>query len=453
MSCCACEDLGWDRRSFYESVLLCRDLVPGATVVGIRGDKILVVEDSRFFNNLVSTAVQGRIGADVVRAMSLAEAKEAVTGRADEFGLALVDLVLPDAGDGEAVDWLAEQNVPSIIFTGVFSADLRERLLVQNVIDYVVKDTPSSLDYLLDLVERLHRNRAVKVMIVDDSRLARRQAANLLRSYQFQVFEAESGARALRLLEEHPDIRLIVTDQHMPEMSGVEMVKRMRATHAQDRLAIIGLSSGGNSLLSAQFIKFGANDYLNKPFLPEEFFCRVMQNVRVLEMVDRLTDLATKDALTGIHNRRFLFEAGKTVFANAKREHLSLAVAMIDIDFFKKINDSFGHDGGDMVLKHVARLLRANCRQSDIVARMGGEEFTILAFNMDAAAVDGFFEQLRANIESETIIRAAKKIPVTVSIGVCHGLGDSMDGMLKLADDMLYRAKQNGRNRVELTTV
>lgn len=412
--------------------------------------RILVVEDSKFFNNLVCRSIAERLEAKVVPAYSLDQAQAAVAAIDKPFNLALVDLVLPDAPDGEAVEWLQAQGVPCVVFTSLFSEDLRERFLAQHVIDYVVKDTPSSLDYLLGLVERLHQNQQVKALVVDDSRTARKYTADLLRSYQFQVIEADNGVTGLAQLHADPELRLVVTDYHMPEMDGVEMVRQMRRTHDQDRLAIIGVSSGGGSALSARFIKFGANDFLIKPFLREEFFCRVMQNVKLLDMVERLRDMATKDVLTGIHNRRFFFDAGETLMASARRDKLTLTAAMIDVDFFKKVNDTHGHDGGDTVLKRVAALLRRECRQTDIVARLGGEEFAILSVNMDAEAALPFFNKVRVALENEVIEHAGKRIPVTASFGVCHGGTEGLDGMLKTADEALYQAKQNGRNRVEL---
>ena len=413
---------------------------------------ILVVEDSKFFSSLVCKEVRKRVDADVTAAMSYAETCQAVMDAPNEhFDLALVDLVLPDAPNGEAVDWLLGLNIPCVVFTGIFSEDMRERLLSQNVIDYIVKDTPSSLDYLMNLVERMHRNRNTKAMVVDDSRLARQLTAKLLRNYQFTVLEAEDGLKALKMLETHPDIKLVVTDYHMPEMDGVEMVKRMRQTHDQDQLAIIGISSGGGSALSAKFIKYGANDYINKPYLPEEFFCRVMQNMRVLEMVQSLTELATIDALTGIHNRRFFMEAGEKMFANALRKHLDLAVAIIDLDNFKSINDTFGHDAGDVVLQRVAALLRESTRQADIMARFGGEEFAFLASNLDPEGAQILFEKLRQRIEAEEIEYEGQRIPITASFGVCLKHEANLDSTVKKADEMLYLAKNNGRNRIEIS--
>lgn len=412
--------------------------------------RILVVEDSPFFSNLVKKAVIERTGAEVVAALSLAETKAAVEQAETPFDLALVDVVLPDAPEGEAVGWLTEKGISCVVFTGVFSEDLRERLLAQRVLDYVIKDTPSSLDYLISLVERLQRNRDIKVLVVDDSKTARTYVCTLLKSYQFQVVEASSAEAGMAAVDADPAIRLVITDYYMPEIDGVEMVRRMRIRHAADSLAIIGVSSGGGSALSAKFIKHGANDFLNKPFLPEEFFCRVTQNIRMLDMVQRLTDMATRDALTGIHNRRYFFDVGAALFASAKREHVSLTAAIIDIDFFKDVNDTYGHDAGDKVLRHTATQLRRMCRESDVVVRFGGEEFAMLAVNMDEAKVRSFFEGLRAAIEEEAIIHQKKRIPVTASFGVCHGIGQTLEGMLKCADEALYRAKENGRNRVEI---
>ncbi|MBI3506983.1 MAG: diguanylate cyclase [Proteobacteria bacterium] len=411
--------------------------------------RILVVEDFKFFSNLVRKAVVERIGADVTVAKSFAEARAAVEQNDRPFDLALVDVVLPDAPNGEAISWIREYDIPCVVFTSVLSEPMRERFLAQNVIDYVVKDTPTSLDYLLGLVERLHRNRNVKVLIVDDSRATRQFLKGLLTTYRFQVIEAGTGREGLAALAAHPDTRLIVTDYFMPDMNGVEMVKQIRASHPQDRLSIIGISSGG-SALSAQFIKYGASDFIHKPFLREEFFCRVNHNLNMLDMVDRLVHMATRDVLTGLHNRRYFFEAGEKLFASARRQHLRLGVAMIDIDFFKKVNDTHGHQGGDAVLKRVAKLIGGMCRETDIVARFGGEEFAILAVNVDPEKLHAFLDRIRAAIESAEIVHADRRIPVTASFGAYQGDADSLEAMLKFADERLYQAKQGGRNRVEV---
>ncbi len=412
--------------------------------------RILVVEDSRFFCQLVQRGLIQRINAEVTLAASLAGARQAVALASQPFNLALVDIVLPDSEEGEAVDFLRNEGIPVIVFTSIFSDDLRERLLAQQVIDYVVKDTPTSLNYLLTLVERLHRNRDRKVLVVDDSKTFRQYLSSLMRTYQFQVYEAENGQSAIDMLATIPDIRLMITDYHMPDMNGIEMIKRIRTKYDQERLAIIGISTSGSGVLSAEFIKYGANDFINKPFLREEFFCRIVQNVRMLDLVDQLRNAANEDFLTGLKNRRHLFETGGRLFESMKRDQISLVAAMIDIDSFKVINDTYGHDAGDVVLQHVSRDLSARFRRTDVLTRFGGEEFAALVINMAPSNISHFFEELRASIANTPIRFRDQEISITISIGVCAAESASFERMLEHADRLLYQAKDNGRNRVEI---
>lgn len=411
--------------------------------------RILFVIHSEAFSRLAKESIVARTGATVVVTHSLAAAKFAVE-QSDPYHFAVVDSVLPDCKEGEAEDWLYENGIPCIQFGDEFSDDLYERQPSQKIIDHVVKGSASSVEYLTGLVERLHRNRGFKVLLVDDSKAARSYVGDLLTSYQFQVTNASTGREGLEALASDPDIRLIITDYYMPEMNGVEMVQKIRQIYDHDRLAIIGISSGGGTALSAKFIRYGANDFIIKPFIREEFFCRVMQNVRMLDLVHSLSDLATKDPLTGIHNRRFLFEVGESLFHNAARNSLHLTVAMVDIDHFKSVNDTYGHATGDAVLKSVGSLLRRLSRQSDIVVRFGGEEFVILTVNMEPGCIPSFFNNLRTAIESERTARGGVEVSVTASFGICCGAEESLETMLRLADEMLYRAKSKGRNRIEI---
>ncbi|MFD2264319.1 diguanylate cyclase [Lacibacterium aquatile] len=414
--------------------------------------RILVVEDSRFFSQLVSKGITDRMPqAEVTVAASLAETQAIVAAAAQPFHLALVDLVLPDSKEGEALDFVQSHSIPCIVFTSVFSADLRERLFADQVIDYVLKDTPSSLDHLLSLVEQLHRNRTTKIMVVDDSRTARHYLRDLLRSYHFQVVEAANGNEALDRLKTDTSIRLVLMDYHMPDMDGIEMTRRIRAQHPPDRLALIGVSSVGSHTLSAQFIKHGANDFLNKPFLREEFFCRVVQNLRMLDLLDHLRESASRDFLTGLHNRRFFYESGASLMATAKRGQISLTAAIVDVDFFKQTNDTYGHEAGDLILRKVAECLTRHLRESDMVARIGGEEFALLTVNMAPDSASDYFEELRQAISEIRIVHGGKSIGATVSIGVHIGSADNLPALIDLADQSLYKAKAAGRNTVHLT--
>jgi len=145
-----------------------------------------------------------------------------------------------------------------------------------------------------------------------------------------------------------------------------------------------------------------------------------------------------------------LFDVGVNLFASASRDQVALTVAMVDVDFFKKINETYGHECGDLVLQSVAQTLADSCRQTDVVARFGAEEFAILAVDMQEESVEMLFNALREKLADTVVMYGNKSIHVTVSIGVCHGVRDSLEEMLKLSDEMLSKAKANGRNRVEV---
>lgn len=412
-------------------------------------DQVLLVEDSGFFAKAVTKGIEGRHGLKVISARSMAEAKVLIEEHRSNFFLALLDLTLPDAPDGEIVDYVAAKGIPAAILSSRLDAGLRARVFAQtNVVDYVLKESPASRHYIVNMVGRLYRNRGIPVLVVDDSAVTRQNIFNLLTLQQFEVHSAANAKEALRLIEQNPGIRLVVTDFHMPGMNGAELTAAIRERRSADEIAIIGVSSTGTQQTSAQFIKSGANDFLSEPFLPEEFFCRISQNIELLDKIRDLKAAANTDFLTGLYNRRFFFEAGHIVFARAKRAGAPIAVAMIDIDFFKKINDAFGHDAGDAMLKRLAEIMLARARRTDIVARLGGEEFCILFEDADPDRLAEVLESLRAAIAAADIDFEGRRLKATVSIGAWTRPGDSLDDMIRRADDMLYRAKQTGRDRL-----
>lgn len=410
--------------------------------------KVLVVEDANFFSKILKRGIEQHLDLEAVCVTTLAEATEVLSKDKDGFFLALLDLNLPDSHGGEIVDIALENGIPSIVFTGTFNEELREDLLARGVIDYVPKDTRASLDYVLFLVERIHLNRSSKVLVVDDSRTARLHTRRLMELYQLTVFEAENGVAALEVLRQNPDIKMVIPDHVMPVMDGFELVHNIRQNYSRDELSIIGLSAYGNKVLSAKFMKYGANDFLDKPYSLEEMGFRVAQNLQMLDNTRRLREAATVDFLTGLYNRRFFFDFGRKSFAAARRASGNLVAAMIDIDYFKKVNDTHGHDVGDLVLKQVAAILDARFRENDVVARLGGEEFCVLGLEMSPENAFAIFDEVRRSIEATEIEVEGAEIRVTVSIGVCDTLGRDIDDMIATADGRLYKAKESGRNRV-----
>ncbi|MBF0610117.1 MAG: diguanylate cyclase [Magnetococcales bacterium] len=414
---------------------------------------LLVVEDSKMFLKVLSERIAKDTPFSILPAGSLQEAQEILQRYpASEIFCALLDLNLPDAGRGEVVDLVISHGVPAIIFTGDFEESLREDILNKGVIDYVLKESASSIDYVVELVMRLYRNQKIKVLVADDSTSARNVISKLLKRYMFHVVEASDGQEALNTLDNNPDIKLLIVDYNMPVMDGFQLTKKVRSKFDKSSKAIIGVSSYGNNLLSAKFIKNGANDFINKPFLNEEFFCRISQNLDTIEYVQALKNAAIRDFLTGLHNRRYLFDVGRQLHSSARRGQITLTIAILDLDFFKKVNDTYGHDAGDEVLKSISRLLAGFFRETDVVARTGGEEFVVLCVDLAADKVAELFDSLRQRIQQEEVVWKEGSLHITASIGVTVMLEETLDETMAQADRMLYCAKEGGRNQVVCRT-
>lgn len=411
--------------------------------------KVLIVEDSRSFATLVARRVRQDLGFEAVVAATLAEAAELLR-RDGDYLAALLDLTLPDAAYGEAVDLAIAHKVPAIVFTSDLSEAMRESFWNRHIVDYVLKDNQQNVDYVVQLLSRLEKNPQIKILVVDDSRSFRSGVGLLLATHRYQVLEAASGEEALAVLDAHPDTQLVLVDYAMPGMDGFALTRAIRRRFGKDTLAVLGVSGVGEDRLSARFIKSGANDFLHKPFQAEEFYTRITQNLEMLELMAQIRDMAERDYLTRVYNRRYFFSAGAQLHALLSRRSQPMTVAMLDIDHFKAINDSHGHEAGDAVLRQMSSLLASRFRTSDIVARLGGEEFCVLASDMNGELALLLFDELRRTFEAAPVRFGDTVVPYTVSIGLCSQPGLSLDAMLREADRMLYRSKSSGRNCVTL---
>ncbi|MEZ8086211.1 response regulator [Vibrio sp. 1S139] len=399
-------------------------------------EKILVVEDSRAFRNYLYQQFKND-GYEVALAESVEEAK-AILEQETDFLCAVLDYCLPDGQDGKIIDLVLGYQQKIIVLTGMFDNQLREQVLAKGVIDYILKDSMSSVSYLLPLVQRISNNRHHKALVVDDSAVVRRYIAQLLEHQYIQTIQAEDGEQALKLLHNAPDITFVVTDHDMPKKDGIAMIREIRRDHDRNQLAILGLSGSDDRTMTARFLKAGANDFLYKPFNQEEFFCRIHQLLDMKEAANELFRHANEDALTGLWNRRYLFN--QTCKGCEQR-----SIAMMDIDFFKKVNDTYGHDGGDAVLVEVGKIIKDHFKD-DVAVRFGGEEFCIQSCGSFESFVDNL-ESMREAIESHVVKHDSQRIKVSISIGVTD-LDAKLDEQIKAADELLYTAKEQGRNQL-----
>ncbi len=411
--------------------------------------RILVIDDSLAIGKLVQSSIQSVVDLPVDYATSFAECERLLSENKGLYQIAVVDLNLPDAPDGQAVDLVLHNGIAAIVLTGNLDEQMHDRISGKLIVDYVIKQNPGSIETVQRCVLRTLRNMQRKVMIVDDSASFRTYLKAVLNTQRLQVLEATNGKAALLELEKMQDVALVVTDYEMPEMEGVQLTAALRSRFSSSRMAIVGLTGSDDAFLGVRFLKAGADDIVRKPFLIEEFIGRINNCMDHLDNIQTVQDQANRDYLTKLFNRRYLFNAGAAIFDKAKRGQIRLSVAMVDIDFFKKINDTYGHDIGDIAIVSLAKALSAAFKGEELVARMGGEEFCILAINPQSSLE--LLERLRENVAAlEIPLPENGKLRMTISIGVTDTLGENLDAMINLADQALYDAKHGGRNRVVL---
>jgi two-component system cell cycle response regulator len=255
------------------------------------------------------------------------------------------------------------------------------------------------------------------------------------------------------------DFDLIVVSLGMRGFDGLRLCSQLRSLPEGRHVPILVVVSDGDRRKLTQALEMGVNDYLTRPVDKNELVARVRTQLRKKRYADRLRhnvqlslEMAITDQLTGLHNRRYMSRHLDTLLENAKKNGRPLAFVIMDIDFFKLVNDTYGHDIGDEVLKEFASRIAANVRGIDLACRYGGEEFVVAMPDTDIAFATTIAERLRQSIETTPvrISRVPGELRITISIGIarCEGADDTAEALLRRADQALYRAKRTGRNRV-----
>ena len=315
--------------------------------------------------------------------------------------------------------------------------------------------------------------RGLRILAVDDDPTSLFLLRRVLQEEGHEVVCASDGAEALRLALEN-ELQAVVADWMMPRMDGLELCQALRCIQSGRELFFLLLTGRDTEDQIVAAYDAGVDEYVTKPFNSRILLARLRAGQRIIELkreVDgerlvvaqqirelsllnrRLKSASQTDPLTGLPNRRSIWERLSEEWQSSASVHAPLTAMMIDIDGFKKVNDLHGHEVGDLVLKQVAEVLRANARQGEDVARLGGEEFLVLCPNTTAAQAAIGAERLRAAVESHVVRSPGFTGSVTVSLGVAERTEDmqGIDALLKAADDAVYAAKSAGRNRVKLS--
>lgn len=293
----------------------------------------------------------------------------------------------------------------------------------------------------------------MKILMVENDPVSRRLLESFLSGWGYEVQIATNGSEAWEILQNPDAPNLLVSDWMMPEMDGLELCRRIRATGKSGYTYFIILTAKGKKEDIVKGLEAGADDFLVKPYSQEELKCRIRIGERILNLEGRILELANTDALTGMLNRRAFLGRMEAELHRAIRRQEPFAFIMADIDYFKRINDTYGHQAGDVVLKKFTNVLAASIRPYDLAARYGGEEFILCLPETSGRQAESVAERIRGNVAAETIVLADQSEPVqiTASFGVAAfspGAGDTIDAVVNRADGALYRAKGEGRNRV-----
>ncbi|UCG15469.1 MAG: diguanylate cyclase [Phycisphaerales bacterium] len=310
------------------------------------------------------------------------------------------------------------------------------------------------------------------ILVVDDDRSTLDLVKRYLSDARYDVVLAENAEEGWSVLCQG-GAELVITDWNMPGTSGLDLCRRIRAHRELGFFYIVMLTAQAAQDKLVEALDAGADDYVTKPFSRDELLARVRVGLRILAMHNelarrssefyrsstRLADLniqlksqALKDGLTGLLNRREALSQFSGHWAAADVSHEPLSCVMLDIDHFKRVNDTYGHEVGDQVLVAVARLLRQTCRATDVVARFGGEEFLIVCPQTAVHHAVKIAERVRQAVKGTPILIHSTSILVTVSLGVAER-GTHMrgpDDLLRAADHALYAGKHAGRDRVQV---
>jgi diguanylate cyclase (GGDEF)-like protein len=302
----------------------------------------------------------------------------------------------------------------------------------------------------------------MRALIADDDRITSAILVRALNSWGIETIVAHDGDEAWALLTAGPAPQLVIADWMMPGLDGIELCHRIRQEPTLAAIYVMLATARSARVDLVAGLDAGADDYMTKPIDAEELRARVQVGVRVATLQRRLAEqvselqaardhlarVASTDVLTELCSRRGWFEIAATEFSRSRRYNRAVSLLIVDLDYFKRVNDSYGHDAGDRLLQTFAALLRLECRQSDVVGRIGGEEFAVLLPETSLRSAQRLASRIANACRSLKVATAAGEVGCTCSIGISDLRPEdfTIDDMMRRADVALYEAKRAGRN-------
>jgi diguanylate cyclase (GGDEF)-like protein len=346
------------------------------------------------------------------------------------------------------------EGVPTVLISGNLPLQSRQFLLAKKLLDTVANYSQHNCRYIISLLKRIDLLRQTKVLVCEGEKLTQTLIARNLTTLGVDVITCDSLGEVKKKMARPNDIRLVMVSSHLGKSPGLEVVEHLRNRYNKLDLPIIALMDESDSEeFEIEFLRHGATASIVKkistPLSMEQFRSQVMQTLRQVINYFEMSRMAERDSLTGAFNRRHFFDAGEGLFANYQRGNIFLAVAMLDIDDFKKVNDTYGHPAGDLAIISMAKQLERAVRKTDIVSRFGGEEFCVILSGTDAENALAVMERIRTAIESEIhSTETGDTFSYTVSIGITVQKAETLEKMVNKSDKLLYKAKSSGKNCV-----
>ena len=449
--------------------------------------RVLVVDDIPANVKLLEARLSAEYF-DVITAMSGKEAL-AICERA-ECDLVLLDVMMPELDGFEVCRRLktnpVTHHIPVVMVTALDQPSDRVRGLEAGADDFLTKPIPDmaliarvrSLSRLKMVTDELRMRaltsrdigiespereavadtgRGGRVLIVDDRAASHERIAAVLAKEHTVEVETDPSEALFRAAEGNYDLLIVSLD--LTNFDALRLCSQVRSLDRTRNVPILAVTEPDNSARMLRGLEIGVNDYLMRPIDKNELLARARSQVRKRRYAERLRDnvqmsieMAITDALTGLFNRRYMESHLGTLIEQAIARGKPLTALVIDIDYFKSINDTHGHDAGDDVLREFALRIKRSIRGIDLACRCGGEEFVVVMPETDMAVAAMVAERLRRRIAADAfaIQQGAGNVPVTISIGIAalRGKDDTAAALIKRADQALYRAKRDGRNRV-----
>lgn len=409
--------------------------------------KILLIDDNKMLGKLLAKKIQTTLNCEVDIVFSLAETKALPD---DEYFLTFADLCLPDAPNGEVVDYVLTKNWPVIVLTASNDKATKDKFMDKDILDYIFKESDTCIDQIIDSIVKLERYAKTKVILALSKLPERNEIKKILTQRKFNVLAAAHGEEAMSYLNDNNDVKLIIADANMPVISGSELLSEVRTRFGDHDLGVIILGDKDDALESSLLIN-GANEYLIKPLNKESFNCRLDRCLNYMANMQFLSIYNNLDPISGVKNSNALLNCVEDYLNEISGKEEEFAFAFLDIDNLRNLNEEYGHKVGDKIVKICADEASNEVKGRDIVGRYSPEKICIVLKNVSQERAIKILSRIRVNIKKAGILVNLDEVFFTASIGVVFAKsGDQFETLINKASEALSQAKANGKDRVEV---